>query len=245
MKIIIPMAGRGSRFTKTNEYMPKPLISIAGRPMVSWAFESLIGFPSSQIFFIALEEHEDQYGVTKTLKEIAGLDTEVLLIPDVTDGQLCTILAARDIINSDEDVLVASSDTYIRSNLINDILNKPQDCHGIISVADLPGDRWSFARTDDSNQVVEVAEKIRISDHASTGLYYFSSGKELVLIGEEIIQNGEKTRGEYYVIPIYQKFIERGWRVSISIAEDMWDMGTPEALDVFEKRFKPNGEQQR
>ncbi len=237
MKIVIPMAGRGSRFVDKGVHMPKPIIPIAGRPMVAWAFESLKGLPSSQVIFIALEEHEEQYDVTKILKEISGPDTEVLLIPDVTDGQLCTILAAKDFINSDEDVLVASSDTFIRSNLLDDILNKPKNCHGIISVANLAGDHWSFARTDDRNQVVEVTEKIRISDHASTGLYYFSRGKELVSVGEEMIRNKEKTQGEYYIIPIYQKFIEDGWRVDISIADEIWDMGTPEAKMDFEKHL--------
>ena len=124
------------------------------------------------------------------------------------------------------------------SDLASTIANRPANCAGIISVANVPGDRWSFARTDDQGRVVEVAEKVRISDHASTGLYYFSSGCQFVEVGDAMIRAGEKTRGEYYVIPIYQKYIERGWLVTIAPAVEMWDMGTPEALNIFKNHLQ-------
>ncbi|MBC8111702.1 MAG: glycosyl transferase family 2, partial [Verrucomicrobia bacterium] len=141
--------------------------------------------------------------------------------------------AAKPFINQDTDVLVVSSDTIVESGLGNDIRNRILDCQGLISVADMPGDRWSFARTDEKGKVLEVTEKIRISNHASTGLYYFANGKQLVNIAEAMIAKQEKTRGEYYVIPVYQKMIENGGLVGISVASAMWDLGTPEALQLF------------
>lgn len=245
MKIVVPMAGRGSRFAERGVNIPKPLISVHGRPMVAWAFDSLRELVHSQIIFIVLQEHETAFGVTALLQGLVGLTGQVIVIPSVTEGQLCTVLAAKELIDTDEDILIASADTYIRSSLHKDIANRKADCRGIISVANLPGDRWSFARADETGRVVEVAEKVRISDHASTGLYYFSSGREFVSVAEAMITNKEKTRGEYYVIPVYQKYIERGWRVELSLASEMWDMGTPEALDAFAKQFLPDGEQQR
>ena len=123
------------------------------------------------------------------------------------------------------------------SDLARDIAQRAADCSGIISVANMPGDHWSFARTDATGRVVEVAEKARISDYASTGLYYFAYGRQFVEVAEEMIRNREKMRGEYYVIPVYQNYIERGWRVEISMAKEMWDMGTPEALATFEQHL--------
>ncbi|MDL1894825.1 hypothetical protein FBQ82_00995 [Anaerolineae bacterium CFX7] len=239
MKIIVPMAGRGSRLVGFQGSVPKPFVQVAGQPMLAWALRSISKLEYDKIIFIALAEHETTYGLRKWLTHALGARHELLLLDDVTEGQLCTVLTARDLINDDEDVLIASADTYVVSALENDIAHRAVECHGIISVADLPGDRWSFARTDAAGQVVEVTEKVRISNHASTGLYYFSHGCELVQIGQEMIRNGEKTRGEYYVIPVYQKFIQRGWRVNISIADEMWDMGTPEALARFEEYHTP------
>ena len=245
MKIILPMAGRGSRFAEQRISIPKPLIPVHGRPMVAWAFDSLCVLTYSQIIFIVLQEHETAFGVTNLLQGLVGTTAQVIIIPSVTEGQLCTVLAAKELIDTDEDILIASADTYVRSSLHKDIANRKADCRGIISVANLPGERWSFARADADGRVVEVAEKVRISDHASAGLYYFSSGREFVSVAEAMIANQEKTRGEYYVIPVYQKYIERGWRVELSLASEMWDMGTPEALDVFVKQFLPDGEQQQ
>lgn len=235
MNIIVPMAGRGSRFADRGVEMPKPLIEVRGRPMVAWALESLESLMPqvSRVVFVVLREHEEGYGVSGMLRSLAGPAAEVVVIDQVTEGQLCTVMAGLPRVELDEDVLVASCDTYIRSDLQRDIAARGPDCHGIISVADMPGDRWSFARTDDTGRVVEVAEKERISDHASTGLYYFSSGRELLETAEEMVRREEKTRGEYYVIPVYQKYIDRGWRVEVSVAQGMWDMGTPEALRSF------------
>jgi dTDP-glucose pyrophosphorylase len=238
MKVVIPLAGRGSRFAERGIQTPKPLISVAGRPMVGWALESLAGIAYRKIYFIALAEHEREYGIVETLRGVAGPEAEVLLLDDVTEGQLCTVLAARDALDEDEGVLVASADTLVVSEFGRDISDRAVDCRGIISVADMPGDRWSFARTDSrTGRVVEVAEKVRISDHASTGMYYFASGRELVSTAEDLIRAQEKTRGEYYVIPVYQRYVRRGWPVDISIASEFWDMGTPEGLKIFENRF--------
>ncbi len=205
--------------------------------MFAWALRSLDGLLYSRIVFVALAEHEAQFGVSALVRRYTGDLAEVVLLDDVTEGQLSSVLAARDYLDRDEDVLVASSDTYIRSDLAQDIARCDATCHGLISVANLPGDRWSFARTDESGTVVQVAEKVRISDHASTGLYYFSNGRHFVATADAMIANKEKTRGEYYVIPVYQKYIDQGLCIRLSVADEMWDMGTPEALAAFKRHY--------
>jgi NDP-sugar pyrophosphorylase family protein len=232
------MAGRGSRLIGHQGDIPKPFLMVGGRPMLAWAMKSLENVAYSQIVIIMLREHAEKYGVENHLEQLSDERQKLILLDHVTEGQLCTVLAARDLINTDEDVLVSSSDTYVVSNLAQDIISRHKECHGIISVANQPGDRWSFVRTDDTGRVIEVAEKHRISNHASTGMYYFSNGRELVNTAEEMIEKQEKTRGEYYVIPVYQKYIERRWQVATSVAQEMWDMGTPDALTMFEKHLR-------
>jgi len=237
MNIVMPMAGRGSRLAGWQQNTPKPLIQVAGKPMIAWAMESLRGLSATRLIFVALVEHEKQFGFINMLSRITRMPTEFVLLEETTEGQLCTVLAAKQWINTDEDLLIASADTLVRSNLGRDIQNQSIECHGLISVADLPGDHWSFARADRGGQVIEVAEKVRISDFASTGLYYFRSGSEFVAIGDEIIRNKEKNRGEFFVIPVYQKYIERGWTIMISRAMEAWDMGNPEAILEFENHL--------
>lgn len=234
MKLIVPMAGRGSRFAASEATLPKPLIEVRERPMVAWALDGLADVARTSTIFVALREHEEAFGVTKTLRETIDPNAEVILIDEVTEGQLCTVLAARELIDTDEDVLISSSDTYVASNLDKAIAARSDRTRGLISVARMPGEQWSFARLDDEGWVVEVAEKRRISDLASTGLYYFSSGHELVATADDMIARREKTRGEYYVMPVYQKLIDRGLGIRVSVADAVWDMGTPVALAAFE-----------
>lgn len=232
MIVVIPMAGRGSRYADRGYEKPKPLIEVAGQPMVIRAIRSLEGMRVSKYVFVVLREHEEQYGVKKLISGVIPT-AEFVMLEDVTEGQLCTVLAARQFLSEEEDVLIAASDTFVESTLADTIRNSQYD--GIISVTDLPGDHWSFARTNENGEVMEVAEKKRISNHASTGLYYFRKAKNLLNIGDQILAKQEKTRGEYYVIPVYQKMIEAGQSIGISQAKAMWDMGTPEAKANFEK----------
>jgi NDP-sugar pyrophosphorylase family protein len=234
LKLVIAMAGRGSRLAIEGSEIPKPLVSVGGRPMVAWALESLKNIHFSEMIFVILEEHERGYGISERLRELFGAKIIVIKLAAVSEGQLCTVMSAHDLIDVDEDLIVASADTYIVSEIKNDIAGKPLACQGIISVANIPGDRWSFARTDASGRVVQVAEKIRISDQASTGLYYFSNGRRFVQNAEQIIRSGRKMRGEYYVISVYEKYIEQGYRIDVSAATEMWDMGALESLRNFE-----------
>jgi NDP-sugar pyrophosphorylase family protein len=229
------MAGRGSRFSGPEaQGLPKPLVRVAGKPMVEWALKSLTGVEYSKIVFVVLKEHEERFGVTRLLRDLAGAATIVRQIPEVTQGQLCTVLEVEDLVDGNEDFLVASSDTYVVSGLARDLANRHPECRGMISVAELPGDHWSFAKCGPAGNVVEVAEKSRISPLCSTGLYWFADGRDFVRIAKGMVARGERTRGEFFVIPLYGKMIEMGLRVEVSRASAAWDMGTPEAAARFE-----------
>ena len=240
MKVIMPMAGRGSRFNGSGYERPKPLIEVLGRPMFSLAIDSLKNIEFEKIIIISLQEHEENFGVKKLAGKYAPANSELILLPQVTEGQLATVLAAKNFIEGNEDILIVSSDTIVVSNMMEDIKNKKNNCLGLISVADMPGDRWSFAKTDQTGKVIEVTEKIRISDNASTGLYYFSNGRDFVRKAEKMMELEEKTQGEYFVMPLYQKYIDEGAYIGISLAEKMWDLGTPESLQMFLEATREN-----
>lgn len=233
MIIVLAMAGRGSRFVGSGYDTPKPFIKIGEKHMFSLALENIATLPITKLVIVTLAEHASKYDILKGVPQILVNKTSIVTIPEVTEGQLCTVLAAKEYIFNDNSLLIVSSDTIVKSNIASEIENMPNYCRGLISVADMPGERWSFARTDSEGKVIEVAEKIRISNHASTGLYFFSSGKEFCQYGEEIINQQQKTKGEYYVIPVYTKYIENNAWIGISKADEMYDLGTPESLKEY------------
>ncbi len=81
--------------------------------------------------------------------------------------------------------------------------------------------------------VLEVAEKKRISDYASTGMYYFSNGYDFIKYSKKMIASKKKVRGEYYVIPVYQQYIIDNRQIEISSVKKVWDLGTPSNLKMF------------
>ncbi len=230
MLVVIPMAGRGVRY-KEHSDMPKPLIEIAGKPMVYWAIQSIKDVVYDKIVFIALKEHEEKHNVRNKLSEFVD-DFELILIDEVTEGQLCTVLKAKDYFS--KDILTMASDVYAEGNISKDI---EKESDGVISVAELEGEKWSFTRVE-NDRVVEVAEKTRISDHVSTGIYYFSDSNDFLMASEEIISKKEKTKGEYYIIPVYNKLIRDNKKIIISKVDKMIDLGTPENKEVFENYIK-------
>jgi dTDP-glucose pyrophosphorylase len=227
------MAGRGTRFSNVGYSTPKPLIEVNGRPMIYHAFQSVKNLQFSRIVFITLREHQERYDVESILKQHVVDQFDLIQLDEVTEGQLCTVLTAKEFFVENESLLIAASDSYVENNISEQIQNPALD--GVISVINLPGDQWSFAKTDENGKVIEVTEKIRISDHASTGLYYFKDASLFCKEAEVIIKNQEKTKGEFYIMPLYNKLIAKGYNIGISEALAMWDMGTPEAKEKFEK----------
>lgn len=226
------MAGRGSRYSNEGYQTPKPLIEVSGKPMIFHAWRSIKDIPCRKLIFIALREHEQHFGVRTILQNWIPVPFELILIDEVTEGQLCTILLASDFFEKNEGVLITASDTFIESQIGVELQQNQAD--GIISVFDLPGDQWSFALPDENGRVIRVTEKERISNYASTGIYYFADARAMQSEAEQMISENERTRGEFYIMPLYNRMIQKGANIILSQANAMWDMGTPEAKRKFE-----------
>src|ERR1035437_3568590 len=101
MKIIIPMAGLGTRFQKAEaknpEYRkPKPFINVKGHPMIRWATASLpFPYNPKDLTFIILKHHDDQYGIAQKLREIYSSDINVIILNSVTRGAAETAYMAK------------------------------------------------------------------------------------------------------------------------------------------------------
>jgi len=240
MIAVMPMAGRGSRFADIGIATPKPLIDVRGRPMYSWAMDSLPLALVEKVVFVCLREHLEQCQLQADIEmRYADLDPVILSIDEVTEGQTCTVLVARDYIDNDKPLVIYNADTYCRTTLEQTLAELQKHADGVLSVFKAPGDKWSFARTNETGRVVETAEKRRISEWACTGLYHFSRGADFVRHAEAMIANNQRTNREFYVAPLYNRLIAEGADIRIDEALDVWVLGTPEDLDHFNQHYKP------
>lgn len=240
MIAVMPMAGRGSRFADIGIATPKPLIDIRGRPMYSWAMDSLPLGLVEKVVFVCLREHLDQCNLQEDIEtRYADLNPVIIGLDEVTEGQACTVLVARDHIDNDKPLLIYNADTYCRTNLEQTLPTLQAKADGLLSVFQAPGAKWSFARTNDEGRVVETAEKKRISQWACTGLYHFSRGSDFVRHADEMIAENQRTNKEFYVAPLYNRLIADGADIRIDEALEVWVLGTPEDLEHFNKNYKP------
>lgn len=243
MNIVMPMAGRGSRFREIGIETPKPLIDVRGRPMYTWAMDSLPLGLANRLIFVCQNEHLRDHGLRADIESRYGGNHELVFVglDGVTEGQACTVLAAREYLDSDEPLVIYNADTYCRTDLASELAHLPASVAGVLSVFRAPGDKWSFARTDAQGRVVETAEKRRISDWATTGLYHFSSSREFVRAAQAMIDANERENREFYVAPVYNRLIRAGAEVRLSEAQEVWVLGTPEDLDHFERNYPRAG----
>lgn len=237
MNIVIPMAGRGSRFADIGISTPKPLIPVRGRPMYTWAMDSLPLSLARRVIFICLAEHLDNLALADDIHQrYQRYEPVIVPLSQVTQGQACTVLEAGALIDTDEPLLIYNADTYCRSDLEQRLQHEPS-ADGIISVFRAEGEKWSFARIDESGRVLETAEKRRISPWATTGLYYFHRGADFVRTANEMIAADERTNGEFYVAPVYNRLIAAGADIRADFAHEVWVLGTPEDLADFEAEY--------
>lgn len=239
MNLVMPMAGRGSRFAQVGYQAPKPLIDVRGKPMYAWATESLPLELATRLVFICLDEHLQGLGLAEDIqRRYAKWKPVIVPLKTVTQGQACTVLEAEAALDLDAPLVIYNADTYCRPRLATTLAHAPPTLAGVLGVFRAPGDKWSFARTDAAGRVVEVAEKKRISDWASTGLYHFTRAKDFVDEAHAMIRADERVNGEFYVAPVYNRFIAKGREVRIDEAEEVWVLGTPEDLSHFEANYR-------
>ena len=122
-----------------------------------------------------------------------------------------------------EQVLIAPGDMLFRN--LDQYPFKKHQCW--MAVTKLLGDQWSFAKISTKGLIIETAEKRRISDWASVGLYNFATGSQLL----EIVKEQVDALGELYIAPLYNNLIQMKSLVyPISIdPSDVVDLGTPKS----------------
>jgi len=243
INLVIPMGGLGSRFEKEGYTTPKPFLPICGKEMYKWVIENML--PRDPVLrakvhthIIVREEHRSLFQQTE------GFHLHTL--PCLTEGPACTVLAIKDIINTSNPLVIANSDQHLEWDsdaLYYSILHPSID--GIISTFSQldPSDiKWSYAKTDANQRVMEVAEKKYISSNASTGIYGWSRGSDFVAFTESMIQQNIRVNNEFYVCPVYNEAIKAGKTIRVLECFKMWGLGVPKDYELFLASWKDTDE---
>lgn len=235
LNIVIPMAGRGSRFAKEGYVMPKPLIDVHGKPMIEIVTNNIRPECEHRFIYLCLQEHLEKYDLANRLKEMSP-NCIVVPVNQVTEGAACTVLLAEKYIDNGDMLMMANSDQYVDID-INEYIRAIEDSDGLIMTMYADDPKWSFIKYDDRKYVTMVREKEVISNEATVGIYNFKKGSDFVKYAHQMIDKNIRVNNEFYVAPVYNEMIGDGKKVkfyNIGCEDNgMYGLGIPGDLEKF------------
>lgn len=238
IQIVVPMAGRGSRFANAGFSIPKPLIPVGGKPMIQWVIENVRPAQAHRFTFICLKEHLATYsGVAETLRALCP-DCNIVTVDQVTEGAACTVLLAKEFIDNEDALMIANADQFVELQIDAYLAEMDaQQADGLIMTFEADHPKWSYCRMGEHGRVTEVIEKKVVSNEATVGIYNFRRGSDFVRAAEQMIAADIRTNNEFYVAPAYNELIAEGTKVGVARTgreyEGMYGLGTPEDLAFF------------
>lgn len=234
MQILIPMAGEGSRFSSAGYINPKPLIDVNGLPMIARVIENL-KFDANYIFLVR-EKHLIEFPeLEPILKKITNGNYKIVKVNKLTEGAACTALLAKDVVDLDDDLLIANSDQIIDYSKDNFITLKQHSLlDSIVFVFNDSNPKWSFVKLN-NGLVCEVAEKNPISNIATCGIYWYRKSRYFFDGAKEMIAKDIRVNNEFYIAPVYNELISQGKTLAPFYVNKMHGIGIPEDLERYLK----------
>ena len=224
MKVIIPLAGKGTRLRPHTHVTPKPMLKIAGKPVMDYVLDDLAKLGNvEQVIYIT--------GHLKEKVEKHARDTykfpAVFIEQSVQDGTAGAVNIARPYI--DQPVLIVFVDTIFDADL--SVVNSV-DADGIIWTKEVEDyQRFGVVVTDKDGNMTKIVEKptTPISKRANIGLYYIRNWK-LLFEGIDHTLKQPKNQGEYYLTDAFQYMIDKGAKIRVIDVEGWYDAGKLDTL---------------
>lgn len=233
MNIVIPMAGLGSRFLKEGYTTPKHLISVNGTPMVQSVIENL-SIDGRWIFIIRNDLDNEVKRLLKTLKP----NCEIIEITEVTDGPARTSLLAKQFITN-EPLVITNCDQMIHDFNITKLMefSEKNNADGVLGAFISNLDKNSFVKLNEIGEVIDVKEKVVISNIATNGFHFWKNGLDFISSAEQMIENKEMYKNEFYIAPSYNYLIKKGKRVLPFFYNLHFPIGTPDDLKHYQQLY--------
>ena len=238
MFVIIPLGGIGDRFKKAGYKYPKALINIYGKPILYYLLDCI---NLSNIDFIYIpynKEYEHYRFEDKLKKDYPKIIFKFLKLENNTEGAAETInIALKNIDIPDCPVLCLDGDNFYSIDIIS-IWNGMNKIITFEDTYDNP--IYSYIKLDSSNNnIIDIVEKQKISNHACSGAYGFNSYKQLLYYSQEILDKKIKQKGEYYMSNVIRQMIyDNSCFTNETIDINKWYcLGTPLQLKQFYNNY--------
>jgi glucose-1-phosphate thymidylyltransferase len=224
MKVIIPLAGKGTRLRPHTHITPKPMLKVAGKPVMDYVMEDVQRLGNvDQVIYITghLKDRVEEHA--REAYRIPG----VFIEQQVQDGTAGAVALAKPYV--DAPVLIIFVDTIFDADLS---VTKTTDADGIIWTKEVEDyQRFGVVVTDENGHMTRIVEKPNtpISKRANIGLYYIKNW-QLLYEGIDHVLTQPKNKGEYYLTDAFQYMIEKGAKIKVIDVEGWYDAGKNDTL---------------
>lgn len=237
LNVVITMAGRGSRFLQAGYKVPKYEIMVSGKSLFDWSLLSLKNFinPDTRVIFVCLDANQSSIYVKWRCKSLGIRDVRIVELAQLTDGQATSAYMSRDHWLPNRPILIYNIDTFVSPTALTPDKIRPGS-DGWIPCFQGLGEHWSFVKLAENSWAIDVAEKKRISNFTSIGLYWFAQRQYFEQAYERTFAADKNlVLGERYIATLYKQLIASGLKVSISElpSNAVHVLGTPVELETF------------
>ena len=241
---ILPMAGKGSRFSEKGYILPKPLLHVNNKPMIVEAVNCLP--KSNNIIFICLKEHLDNSNIRNTLESYYP-NCQIIEIDKVTEGQACTceIGINKGHLDLEKPILISACDNGVYYNL--------EEYQKLINDETIDVIVWSFRnnqsskvnpnayawlKVNENNEIEHVSCKKFIYDnplktHAIIGTMFFRKARYFIDGLKKNYKYNIRTNNEFYVDDVINQNIKAGLKVKVFESEHYICWGTPDDYETY------------
>ena len=238
MNIIIPLGGRGERFSKNGYTDPKPLIPIFEKTMIEYAIDNL-NICKEDHLYVFYNNNLDNHHFPNRMREKYP-HIRLFCVPD-TKGAAETLHIGLHHIMQQQDhhtkCLVVDCDTFYTEDIVTLFR---QTAHNTIFYTEHCGADpiYSYIRTDPTEKVLEIKEKVKISDKANTGAYAFTDIRQLSRFCKHVLDNNITFKNEPYTSCVISEMVKGGgsfYGCKLT-PERVVSLGTPDAVETYKER---------
>eukprot|EP00928_Gymnodinium_smaydae_P014629 TRINITY_DN15388_c0_g2_i1.p1 TRINITY_DN15388_c0_g2~~TRINITY_DN15388_c0_g2_i1.p1 ORF type:complete len:522 (-),score=91.61 TRINITY_DN15388_c0_g2_i1:102-1595(-) len=249
MNVVVPLGGLGSRFQKEG-YLTrcKPFVPVLGKPMILWVLDGLSLRDEDTLVIVY---NPSFMGIGNFMREVVGAkypDCKFVELEGPTRGAAETVLIGLKGIDESlrkRPTLLADGDTFYTADIVNKFRAVAATHNAVFCFHDTqPKPIYSYVRLDDSDDVLEVKEKIKISDWANSGCYCFRDGTQLaseceMLIEKNLKQASQDGVGEFYTSGVIATMLEKKepFRALKLDLDSIQVLGTPAQVAEFCKTW--------
>lgn len=223
MQVIIPLAGKGTRLRPHTHLVPKPLLPVAGRPVMDWVMDRLDGLPITELLIVTghLKEQVEAYARSRYPYPSRFIEQRV------QDGTAGAVQLTRSWVR--EPVLIVFVDTVFDADLQR---IHQTEADGIIWAKEVEDyQRFGVVVTDAQGYMTRIVEKPSepVSRLANIGLYYIRN-VDALWAGIDHTLAAAPHQGEYYLTDAFQHMIDHGQKILTAPVNGWYDCGKRETL---------------